>query len=246
MRSSLLILVLLSSGVIHSQQWRDSLDAARKAYKEEKYLDALKYYKSAQKNAPENIEFSDEIGQTAYKARQFDIAEKIYRQNASNKLSKQEKANNWHNAGNALMKKQNYSDAVEAYKESLRLNPADEETRYNLSEAIRQMKQTEKKQQNRNKQNSNQQQNQGQQGSQGAQDDKQQKGNQQKGNQQKGNQGENNNFDNQDSQNNSQGQLTDQSVEKLLDKLTKEESETKRRLATGGNKSKGNKSGKDW
>lgn len=241
MRSSLLILVLLSSGVIHSQQWRDSLDAARKAYKEEKYLDALKYYKSAQKNAPENIEFSDEIGQTAYKARQFDIAEKIYRQNASNKLSKQEKANNWHNAGNALMKKQNYSDAVEAYKESLRLNPADEETRYNLSEAIRQMKQTEKKQQNRNKQNSNQQQNQGQQGSQGEQDDKQQKGNQQKGNQ-----GENNNSDNQDSQNDSQGQLTDQSVEKLLDKLTKEESETKRRLATGGNKSKGNKSGKDW
>ena len=242
MRSSLLILVLLSSGVIHSQQWRDSLDAARKAYKEEKYLDALKYYKSAQKNAPENIEFSDEIGQTAYKARQFDIAEKIYRQNASNKLSKQEKANNWHNAGNALMKKQNYSDAVEAYKESLRLNPADEETRYNLSEAIRQIKQAEKKQQNRNKQNSNQQhQNQGQQGSQGEQDDKQQKGNQQKGNQ-----GENNNSDNQDSQNDSQGQLTDQSVEKLLDKLTKEESETKRRLATGGNKSKGNKSGKDW
>lgn len=242
MRSSLLILVLFSSGVIHSQQWRDSLDAARKAYKEEKYLDALKYYKSAQKNAPENIEFSDEIGQTAYKARQFDIAEKIYRQNASNKLSKQEKANNWHNAGNALMKKQNYSDAVEAYKESLRLNPADEETRYNLSEAIRQIKQAEKKQQNRNKQNSNQQhQNQGQQGSQGEQDDKQQKGNQQKGNQ-----GENNNSDNQDSQNDSQGQLTDQSVEKLLDKLTKEESETKRRLAPGGNKSKGNKSGKDW
>lgn len=242
MRSSLLILVLLSSGVIHSQQWRDSLDAARKAYKEEKYLDALKYYKSAQKNAPENIEFSDEIGQTAYKARQFDIAEKIYRQNASNKLSKQEKANNWHNAGNALMKKQNYSDAVEAYKESLRLNPADEETRYNLSEAIRQIKQAEKKQQNRNKQNSNQQhQYQGQHGSQGEQDDKQQKGNQQKGNQ-----GQNNNSDNQDSQNDSQGQLTDQSVEKLLDKLTKEESETKRRLAPGGNKSKGNKSGKDW
>ena len=241
MRSSLLILVLLSSGVIHSQQWRDSLDAARKAYKEEKYLDALKYYKSAQKNAPENIEFSDEIGQTAYKARQFDIAEKIYRQNASNKLSKQEEANNWHNAGNALMKKQNYSDAVEAYKESLRLNPADEETRYNLSEAIRQMKQAQKKQQNRNKQNSNQQQNQGQQGSQDEQDDKQQKGNQQKGNQ-----GQNNNSDNQDSQNDSQGQLTDQSVEKLLDKLTKEESKTKRRLAPGGNKSKGNKSGKDW
>ena len=237
MRSALVILVLLSSGFVHSQLWRDSLDAARKAYKEEKYLDALKYYKSAQKNDPENIEFSDEIGQTAYKARQFDIAEKIYRQNASNKLSKQEKANNWHNAGNALMKKQNYSDAVEAYKESLRLNPADEETRYNLSEAIRQMKQTEKKQQNRNKQNSNQpQQNQGQQGSQGEQDDKQQKGNQ----------GENNNSDNQDSKNDSQGQLTDQSVEKLLDKLTKEESETKRRLAPGGNKSKGNKSGKDW
>ena len=108
MRSSLLILVLLSSGVIHSQQWRDSLDAARKAYKEEKYLDALRYYKSAQKNAPENIEFSDEIGQTAYKARQFDIAEKIYRQNATNKKDPKGQANNWYNVGNSMMKKQDY------------------------------------------------------------------------------------------------------------------------------------------
>ncbi|MFZ9029308.1 MAG: tetratricopeptide repeat protein [Crocinitomicaceae bacterium] len=245
MRSALVILVLFSSGFVHSQLWRDSLDAARKAYKDEKYLDALKYYKSAQNNAPENIDFSDEIGQTAYKARQFDVAEKIYRQNAGNKLSKQEKANNWHNAGNALMKKQNYADAVEAYKQSLRMNPTDEETRYNLSEAIRKMKQAEKKQQQKqdqNKQNSDQQQqNQGQQESQGKQGDQQQKGDQQKGNQ-----GQNNNYDSQGSENGSQGQLGDQSVEKLLDKLTKEEAETKRRLAPGGNKSKGSKSGKDW
>lgn len=242
MRSALVILALLSSGFVHSQLWRDSLDAARKAYKDEKYLEALKYYKSAQNNAPDNIDFSDEIGQTAYKARQFDVAEKIYRQNAGNKNSKQEKANNWHNAGNALMKKQNYTDAVEAYKQSLRLNPTDEETRYNLSEAIRKMKQAEKKKQQKqdqNKQNSDQQeQNQGQQGKQGDQ--------QQQGDQQGNNQGDKKSSGSQGSENNSQGQLADQSVEKLLDKLTKEEAETKRRLAPGGNRSKRSKSGKDW
>jgi tetratricopeptide (TPR) repeat protein len=241
MRSALIILILLSSGFLHSQVWRDSLDAARKAYKNEKYLDALKYYKSAQNNAPENIDLSDEIGQTAYKARQFDVAEKIYRQNAGNKLSEQEKANNWHNAGNALMKKQSYGDAVEAYKQSLRLNPADEETRYNLSEAIRKMKQAEKKkkqQQGQNKQNADQQeQNKGQQGDQGKQGDKQQ---------QNDSQDNGSNSNGQGSKNNSKGQLADQSIEKLLDKLTKEEAETKRRLAPGGNKPKKSKSGKDW
>lgn len=241
MRLLVFIVFLLSTAQLHSQLWRDSLEAARKAYEDEKYIEALKYYRSAQNNAPENMDFSDEIGQTAYKARQFDVAEKIYRQNANKKQSKQHKANSWHNVGNSLMKKQDYSGAVEAYKESLRLNPTDEETRYNLSEAIRKLKQTKQKENKGNKQNKDQsdqqKQDQGKKGDQGNQKDQgDQKGNN-KGND-KGSSG--------NGPNDSQGQLTDQTVEKMLDKLMKEEAETKRQVAPGGNKSKSNKSGKDW
>lgn len=241
MRLLVFIVFLLSTAQLHSQLWRDSLEAARKAYEDEKYIEALKYYRSAQNNAPENMDFSDEIGQTAYKARQFDVAEKIYRQNANKKQSKQHKANSWHNVGNSLMKKQDYSGAVEAYKESLRLNPTDEETRYNLSEAIRKLKQTKQKENKGNKQNKDQsdqqKQDQGKKGDQGNQKDQ----GDQKGNNKGNNKGSSGN-----GPNDSQGQLTDQTVEKMLDKLMKEEAETKRQVAPGGNKSKSNKSGKDW
>lgn len=243
MRFIVVIAFLFSSAQLYSQLWKDSLEAARKAYKDEKYIDALKYYRSAQNNAPENIDFSDEIGQTAYKARQFEVAEKIYRQNADKKQTGKHQANSWHNVGNSLMKKQDYSGAVEAYKESLRLNPTDEETRYNLSEAIRKLKQSKQennKGQDQNKDKSGEQdQNKGQKGDQG----KQQDGGDQQGNKK----GNNKSPQNSGSDNsNSQGQLADQTVEKLLDKLMKEEAETKRQVAPGGNKSNRNKSGKDW
>lgn len=242
MRLFIVIAFLFSSAQLHSQLWRDSLEAARKAYKDEKYLEALKYYRSAQNNAPENIDLSDEMGQTAYKARQFEEAEKIYRQNANNKQNNRQKANSWHNVGNSLMKKEDYSKAVEAYKESLRLDPTDEETRYNLSEAIRKLKQSEnnkeKGQDKKQDQSGQQDQNKGQQGNQGD--------NKQKGDQQGNKQGNNNSNSGGSDNSNSQGQLADQTVEKMLDKLMKEEAETKRQMAPGGNKSGKTKSGKDW
>lgn len=243
MRLIFFIAFVLITVQVNGQVWRDSLEAARKAYKNEKYLDALKYYRSAQNNAPENVDFSDEIGQTAYKARQFDVAEKIYRQNLSKKESGTQKANSWHNIGNSLMKKRDYAGAVEAYKESLRMNPTDDETRYNLSEAIRQMKQAQQKKEKQNQdQNNNDQQNQNQ-GQNDNKGDQQNKGDQNK--EQQGN--KNNSNQNQGSGNDSSsGQLADQAVEKLLDKLTKEEAETKRQMAPGGNRSNKNKSGKDW
>ena len=39
----------------------------------------------------------------------------------------------YHNMGNISMKGKDYAQSVEAYKQSLRLNPKDDETRYNLA-----------------------------------------------------------------------------------------------------------------
>ena len=51
----------------------------------------------------------------------------------------------WHNYGNAKLLQNNYEDAVMGYKKSLKLNPKDEETRYNLAYAQRKIKRTAKK-----------------------------------------------------------------------------------------------------
>ena len=61
--------------------------------------------------------------------------EAISRQIEATKLAKDnsEKHRTFHNLGNALMKKELCSEAVLAYKNALRNNPSDDETRYNLA-----------------------------------------------------------------------------------------------------------------
>ncbi len=227
-----------------SQQWRDSLEAARTAYENEEYAEALKYYESAQKNAPEDIDLSDEIAQSAYKAREFEKAQEIYRQNTNKKKSNIEKADNYHNIGNAQMKKKDYQGAIESYKEALRLNPNDEQTRYNLSEAIRQLK-NQQQQQKKNESNSNDKENQDQRDNQKKDNQDQNKGNQgendEKSNQNKGNQ-------KQDEKGNQQNKsnLPNKTVDKLLDKLMKQEAETKRKVNGSQGGTSTPKSGKDW
>ena len=52
-----------------------------------------------------------------------------------NARNDQELANINHNLGNSLLKENKIDLAIEAYKTSLRINPNDEDTRYNLAYA---------------------------------------------------------------------------------------------------------------
>ena len=222
----ILVHILLMSLCLSAmgQEWRDSLEVARQAYKSKEYTKATRYYESAQRKAPENINLSDEIAQSAYKAREFEKAENIYKQNSANKNSNREKADNFHNLGNTKMKQKDYQGAIESYKESLRLNPKDDQTRYNLSEAIRQLK-------NQNKNEQNKQQN--------------QKNKENKENKEKEQNKNENNQQNKEGEN-SKGQLPNKTVDKLLDKLMKEEADTKRKVSGTNRENNEPQSGKDW
>lgn len=236
-----IIVCLISLNAI-GQGWRDTLSLAREAYKNKNYEDALSYYESAQRTAPEGVNLSDEMAQSAYKAREFEKAEKIYQQNQPSKKTSKEKAEAQHNLGNSRMKQKNYQGAIEAYKESLRNNPNDEETRYNLSEAIRQLKEEQK--QDQKNQNNSDQNDQNDQNDQGKQNNQNQN--------QNGDQNQNNNGNDQpnDSNNgeksNHQGSLQNKTVERLLDQLMKDEAETKRKMAGTEKGNSSSKSGKDW
>lgn len=65
-------------------------------------------------------------------------------------------AASWYNLGNALFKQNKLPECVEAYKQALKLQPKDEDARYNLSEALRRLQ----KQQGQNKDQNNQNQDQ--------------------------------------------------------------------------------------
>lgn len=51
----------------------------------------------------------------------------------------------WHNIGNCYLQKKEFKEAVNAYKKSLKFNPKDEETRYNLAYALKNLPKEDKK-----------------------------------------------------------------------------------------------------
>ncbi|HXU25727.1 MAG TPA: tetratricopeptide repeat protein, partial [Bacteroidia bacterium] len=67
-----------------------------------------------------------------------------YIKNNSNKdtLSKA-----FHNLGNSYLKTNSYNEAITAYKNALKLNPKDEDTRYNLAYTIKKLQEQQKQQQ---------------------------------------------------------------------------------------------------
>lgn len=235
------IVLLFTVNLGFSQQWRDSLNSARKLYKEGKYIESLDKYKSAQKRAPKNIDLSDEMAQSAYKAREFQKAEKLYSQSSSKKASPKQKAKTYHNIGNAKLQQKKYDEAVEAYKESLRNNPNDEETRYNLAEAMKKQQQNKDNQKKddktKDKKNQDQKNQESKQKDKGQQDNKTKDNKTQDSKQQK----QNSNFEE-----NAKSQLSDKKTERMLDDLAKKEMETKRKLDANKSKSSDSKTGKDW
>ena len=61
----------------------------------------------------------------------------------------------WHNIGNIYFHKKQYEKAVEAYKNALRANPDDEQTRYNYALAELMLKKQRQKQKNKQNNNNN-------------------------------------------------------------------------------------------
>ncbi|MDC0099080.1 tetratricopeptide repeat protein [Crocinitomicaceae bacterium] len=241
MKAIFIIGFLLSTVVSFSQEWRDPLGLARKEYKNENYEKALKYYKSAQKKAPEDVNLSDEIGQSAYKSGDYETAEKVFQQNSANKRSNKNRAKNIHNIGNARMRTKNYKGAVEAYKDALRLNPEDEKTRYNLSEATRKLK---KKKKEKEKSQKNQDEKKKEKPkSEEKKDDNDKKENKKPG--EKKPEGDKKGQGNK-SKNQNKSQLPNKTVDRMLDELMKKEAKTKGRMARNGVAGFTPRSGKDW
>lgn len=145
---------------------------------------------------------------------QYTLAEKQLKgkDNDDSRKVKERLAATYHNIGNACYAQQQFDKAVAAYQESLRRNPKDNDTRYNLVKAMQQLQQ----QQNQDQKQDQQQQNDStQQQQQQPQQQEQQPDNQQ----------------NQEQQQQEQDQQMDkETAEQILQALEQDEQETQEKL----------------
>lgn len=157
----LLILLFLSSGLF--AQNKDKLQyKANKLmrngnnnYKNAAFAEAEVNYKKSIATLPNQPETIYNLANTMMQQKRYKEAMKQYDYLAKNAKSKSLKTQSYHNLGNAFMGINDYAKAVEAYKNALRINPKDEETRYNLALAQEMLKNNQDK--NKNNQDKNQQ-----------------------------------------------------------------------------------------
>jgi tetratricopeptide (TPR) repeat protein len=129
----------------------DFVHEANQLINEDNFVSAEMEYRKAISEQPENVAGTYNLGNSYYKKGNFEEA--LYRQQqaAKNAVSKVEKHKAFHNIGNILMQSKQCKEAVEAYKNALRNDPADDETRYNLALA----KECVEQQQDENKDDQN-------------------------------------------------------------------------------------------
>ncbi|MDR2918296.1 MAG: tetratricopeptide repeat protein [Tannerella sp.] len=133
--------LLCSNAVSGQKEERKQVRQGNKSYKSEKFTESeIAYRKSLEVN-PRSTEGLFNLGNALYRQEKYPEAAEQYQLIAAQKerLLSENPANTdrlaqvFHNLGNIGMKNKEYAKSVEAYKQSLRMNPKDDETRYNLA-----------------------------------------------------------------------------------------------------------------
>ena len=184
------------------------------------YSEAIKDYKnSLDKKYNNKAQFN--LGDAYYNMKNYEEATRSFQSVADRNVPKNMEANAYYNLGNSLMEQQKYAEAFDAYKKSLKIDPKDEDARYNLEYARQKM--ILQQQQQQQQQNQNQQQDQDKKDDNNKQDQQQQQQNQDNKQEQEQNQDEQ---QQQQQQQQQEQQMSKEDAERMLQALENQEKET--------------------
>ena len=233
----ILILAVLSiNGLAQSE--RKYIRRGNDAFDEQAYTQSEINYRKAVEHSPGSYKAIFNMGDALYKQGKYQDAAKKFSSLANRDLSDQKLASAYHNLGNALLQSDQLKESIEAYKNALKLNPGDIETKHNLTYALRKLKQ-QQQQKNKNQNNQNQNQN-----NQNKQNQNQNKKNQDQQNQQ--NQQNKPDQDKQERQQPQKDRISKKDAQRLLQALENDEKELQKKLKKKKAKAKSSQSTKDW
>ena len=140
MKKTITYLVILISLVAQAQEKDIFLPQGNEKFADKNYADAEADYRLSQAKFKKKSIASYNLGTSIYKQNQTAEAKYQFVKAIKDAKTKADKHQAFHNLGNSFMKEKNYSNAVEAYKNALRNDPNDEETRYNFALAKKMLK----------------------------------------------------------------------------------------------------------
>ena len=174
MHKSIVWIILLFVVTVSGQESVDKESDSKKALKESTnityeanqelvkndFIEAEADYRRAISKSGENTAAPYNLGRAYYNRESFAEAFSRFKEAGEKAEKKPTKHKAFHNMGNVFMQNKEYEKAVEAYKQALRSNPNDDETRYNLALAKEMLKKDQNNQNNdQNKDDKNNDQN---------------------------------------------------------------------------------------
>lgn len=144
---------LLMAFATFAQEKDKFLPKGNEQFAEKKYAEAEADYRVSQSKTPKYAVSSYNLGNSIYRQNKIGEAKYPYLKAIESAKTKPQKHKAFHNLGNVFMKEKKYTEAVEAYKNALRNNPEDEETRYNYALAKKLLKDNPPPQDDKNKDN---------------------------------------------------------------------------------------------
>ena len=161
MRIFITLISLCIASLLFAQQESSDVRRGNRQYNDSNYTEAeVNYRRGIDKNAS-SFEAYYNLGNALFRQEKYPEALEAYAQaekllDANDQQQKEELANRlaatYHNMGNAYYVQQQYDKAIAAYQQSLRQNPKDHETRYNLVKAMQQLQQQQNQQQQQQEQ----------------------------------------------------------------------------------------------
>ena len=131
-------------------EWRH-LHQGNRAFMKGDYKTAELEYRSAQRINPRSARAAFNLGDVYLAQKNPQAALEQYQVAAKGETNKYLKALSYHNVGVVYHLNKQYDKAIDFYKEALRNNPHDEDTRYNLVLCQKQKKDSQEQQQQQNK-----------------------------------------------------------------------------------------------
>ncbi len=143
---ALCALLLICSLKGFSQQEKKFILEGNKQYEKENFIEAEKNYSRGLNKNKDSYKSSFNLGDAYYKQGKYEEAAEQFQSLTHRSSSKDTLSKAYHNLGNSLVKSKKYQEGLDAYKNALKNNPDDEDTRYNLAYTQQMLKQQQQQQ----------------------------------------------------------------------------------------------------
>jgi Ca-activated chloride channel family protein len=140
---------MLVMGMVAAQPVERSVRAGNKSYREGDYQAAAEAYRKALSVDESHPVANHNLASALYRSNDLSGAEKHFEKAATSGEDRLQTARSWYAKGVALSRQGRTEESIEAYKQSLRIDPSNEWARENLVRALREKKRKDSEQEQR-------------------------------------------------------------------------------------------------